>query len=605
MWALDWITAAAPGLHGLPAIAARTRHSAHPGHAASRRSPPRQLLQMLGSYLEPADVAAARLVCKDWRELLSAQEVRLALPHNEPQNQACNAWALARAMDTFRAHLPTLQRLELAGILQPAHWRAALDSMQCLAPQLRGLTLSDICWPPPASLHQFNTLTALQRLTIRSPHFSRLEEAHLAAIAGLTQLQELGLCFRTVEGSAHAPLSLDPLAALVRLTSLDVQYTGLLELASAVVFCGPRALCRFSSLVRMRVSLVPVPCLTSLAALPQLCQLTLQQSQPVSGPQCNSLASCRQLHSLALSSVQWADIQKLAPLTNLRSLAVQIHQPVRGALPAAAAGRQLLQLKQLRSLRSLTLKGQCELSTELLLQLARCWGSMTQLDLCCNMPDGTLGLQQFSALRSLCVQPYKWDVWSSDPPVLLYPSLLPPSLTSLEALDVCTSPCAERRLAMPDLSLCSSLESLELHHSQLNQCHLAHIAASCPCSLRSLKLVAVDDSARIRASGLTILTKLTVLTQLSIHAHERAINKNVRRAISSMSQLRSLTLLTSPDYPTSFARSLACLTQLSNLVVLRVGLGFGALDALRRLGSQVGRALPHCSYQMLTDTCVD
>lgn len=168
-----------------------------------------------------------------------------------------------------------------------------------------------------------------------------------------------------------------------------------------------------------------------------------------------------------------------------------------------------------------------------------------------------------------------------------------------------TSPCAERRLAMPDLSLCSSLESLELHHSQLNQCHLAHIAASCPCSLRSLKLVAVDDSARIRASGLTILTKLTVLTQLSIHAHERAINKNVRRAVSSMSQLRSLTLLTSPDYPTSFARSLACLTQLSNLVVLRVGLGFGALDALRRLGSQVGRALPHCSYQMLTDKCVD
>jgi hypothetical protein len=93
----------------------------------------------------------------------------------------------------------------------------------------------------------------------------------------------------------------------------------------------------------------------------------------------------------------------------LRSLSVQIYQPVRGSLPAAAAGRQLLQLKSLHCLRSLRLKGQCELSCELLLQLARHWGSVTQLDLCCNMPDGTLGLQQFSALRSLRVQPYKWD----------------------------------------------------------------------------------------------------------------------------------------------------------------------------------------------------
>lgn len=62
MWALDWITAAAPGLHGLPAIAARTRHSAHPGHAASRRSPPRQLLQVGASaLLGAADTAACRL----------------------------------------------------------------------------------------------------------------------------------------------------------------------------------------------------------------------------------------------------------------------------------------------------------------------------------------------------------------------------------------------------------------------------------------------------------------------------------------------------------------------------------------------------------------
>lgn len=167
-----------------------------------------------------------------------------------------------------------------------------------------------------------------------------------------------------------------------------------------------------------------------------------------------------------------------------------------------------------------------------------------------------------------------------------------------------TSP-FDRRLMMPDLGLCAALECLELHHSQLNTGHLVHIASCCPGSLRSLKLVAVDDGARIRASGLTILTRLSSLTALSVHAHERAINRHVRRAIASMAQLRSLTLLTSPDHPSAFARSLGCLTQLTNLMVLRVGLGFGALDALRRLGAHVGRSLPHCTYEMLTDVCCD
>jgi hypothetical protein len=163
----------------------------------------------------------------------------------------------------------------------------------------------------------------------------------------------------------------------------------------------------------------------------------------------------------------------------------------------------------------------------------------------------------------------------------------------------------DRRLLMADLSLCSQLEYLELHHSQLNQGHVHHIAAYCAGSLRSLKLIAVDDGARIRFSGLTVLTRLSALTSLSVHVHERAINKNVRRAISSMSQLRNLTLLTNPDYPSTFARNLACLTQLTNLMVLRVGLGFGALDALRRLGAHVSKSLPHCTYQMLTDGCSD
>jgi len=184
-------------------------------------------------------------------------------------------------------------------------------------------------------------------------------------------------------------------------------------------------------------------------------------------------------------------------------------------------------------------------------------------------------------------------------------SLLPLKTAQLKRLVLRSTSPFDRRLLMPDLTLCGQLEHLELHHSQMNQHHVQHVAAICASSLRSLKLVAVDDGARIRFSGLTVLTKLTALTSLSVHAHERAINKNVRRAIASMSQLRNLTLLTSPDYPSAFARNLACLTQLTNLMVLRVGLGFGALDALRRLGAQVTKSLPHCTYQMLTDGCSD
>lgn len=157
------------------------------------------------------------------------------------------------------------------------------------------------------------------------------------------------------------------------------------------------------------MSLVPVPCLACLRQLGQLRYLSLQQALPVTGAQCISLAGCQQLHVLSLSSVQWADVPKLAPLSGLQGLSLQIYQPARGSLPAGAVGQQLLQLRALSGLRSLKFKGQCEVSAELLVQLAAHWRGLTELDLCCVMPDGTQGLQQFSSLRSLKLQPYKWD----------------------------------------------------------------------------------------------------------------------------------------------------------------------------------------------------
>lgn len=211
---------------------------------------------MLGGYLESEDLAAARLVCNEWRDQLSAQVQDVQLPAHlwqycvpgqlvtlyrlldsfkhvqqvrlkiVPQHPV-DSWAIGRAMDSLFLALPTLHALDLASITQPGHWRAVLVSMQCLASQLTSLKLQDICWPPPDTLHLISAFTGLQELDIVSPHFSRLEQGHLEAIGQLQRLRRLRLCFRTVSGTANSPLGLDPLSSLVRLTQLDVQYTGM------------------------------------------------------------------------------------------------------------------------------------------------------------------------------------------------------------------------------------------------------------------------------------------------------------------------------------------------------------------------------------------
>lgn len=101
-------------------------------------------------------------------------------------------------------------------------------------------------------------------------------------------------------------------------------YAGLLELSSAVVFCKPAALCALSSLRTLAVSFIPMPSLAALAQLPQLHSCVLKQAQPVSSSQCLALARCRHVQELSLSSVQWADVPALAPLTGLTKLAVQV-----------------------------------------------------------------------------------------------------------------------------------------------------------------------------------------------------------------------------------------------------------------------------------------
>lgn len=227
--------------------------------------------QIIASYLDPGDVAAARLVCRDWNSNLSAQVKAVQLPphlwqYSEPgqlvqlyrlldvfrhlqdvrlsvvANKPCDSWSVSRAMDTFRAQLPTLHSMELVSIMQPGHWRAILCSMQCLTQQLTSLTLDNICWPPSETLHVIVKFTALQHLVIRSPHFSRLEQQHLLAIGSLTQLRDLSLHFRTVDGTISHPLSLNALSSLVKLTSLDVKYLG--KSTAVWLFQGNRSACQ-------------------------------------------------------------------------------------------------------------------------------------------------------------------------------------------------------------------------------------------------------------------------------------------------------------------------------------------------------------------------
>jgi hypothetical protein len=99
----------------------------------------------------------------------------------------------------------------------------------------------------------------------------------------------------------------------------------------------------------------------------------------------------------------------------------------------------------------------------------------------------------------------------------------------------------------------------------------------------------------------TALTRTPAPPPPQVHAHEGALNRRVRAAIATMAALRRITLVTSPDSPSRFASGLLVLTRLPRLAVLRVGLGFGAMDALRKLHGCVGRARPGCRFEMLSD----
>ncbi len=232
--------------------------------------------------------------------------------------------------------------------------------------------------------------------------------------------------------------------------------------------------------------------------------------------------------------------------------------------------------------------------------MAAAWPDLTRLRLCCELQDGNAGFAALTGLRELRLQPFKWDAWSSEPPILLWPAQLPASLTCFEGSDVwcleqacpgssqagpsnaahddgaasgssevealalpllqrlvlrSVSP-VERALRLPDLSQLHRVESLELSHSQLSHEHIGHIVAHLSGTLTSLKLAAVGDGRCIKNSALAQLTRLHKLSTLHLAVYEQALDRHVRGALVTMRQLRTLTLCTCSRNPAQTAKSL-------------------------------------------------
>ncbi|KAI8468189.1 MAG: hypothetical protein J3K34DRAFT_428122 [Monoraphidium minutum] len=387
---------------------------------------PMEVLQRLGAFLPAADICSARLACRAWRDCLGAQVSSVLLPpalwQRPGRGQLAQLRRLAAAFPLLRAATLLYER--------------ASPGLAPIAPQLLSLDLSDLCWPPPPSMAALaGALSGLQRLRLHSSVFSRLTAEHVEAVAGMARLRELSLGFRTVDGTGASPMALDPLTRLSRLTFLDLEYTGLLELSNGVGFRRPQDLSRLSALTALSVRHVPLPCLSGLAALCGLRTLHLLQTAPVSAKQAGALARCTALGRLEVEPLPFELLPSLSALTRLRSLSVHLHQLHRGRLPAAAADA-LLALEPLSSLASFALSGQIEVGSDHIAALAAAWPGLRSLDLCCGLSGGTVGFGALSALRRLRLSPFHWDAWSAEAPLLLHPAELPESLTCLEARDV-------------------------------------------------------------------------------------------------------------------------------------------------------------------------
>ncbi|KIZ01301.1 hypothetical protein MNEG_6656 [Monoraphidium neglectum] len=422
-------------------------------------------------------MASARLACRAWRDCLGAQVSAAQLPPALWQRPAEGGFQLARlgaltaafpalsalelsydraapvdaraarrAAALLARAAPSLRRLRLSGVAEPAHLAAIAEGLQPLAGRLTALDVLDACWLDVAALSSLAaSLGGLRRLRLHSSVFSRLTAAHVDVIAGMTQLRELSMGFRAVQGSASDPLALDALTRLTGLTSLDLEFTGIHQLSSGAGFRRPEGLSSLSALAALSLRLVPLRSADALPLLPALRALRLAAPEPLPAAAAAALARCTGLRRLVIEQLLPEQLPALGALTGLSALSVHLAPPPprrsRGAAGSGAgegaAADAVLALAPLSGLRAFSVAGRVELRASHIEALAAAWPALRALDLRCSLPDGSRGLRALTSLERLRLGPYGWASpggWA--PEVQLQPGELPRGLTRLEASGV-------------------------------------------------------------------------------------------------------------------------------------------------------------------------
>lgn len=222
--------------------------------------------QGIKPLLNLSDIQRARLACKEWAGELAASVNSVKLPphlwqlsnpkqQRELQRLVTTYWSFKHAIlqagseqdvcpEAMQAAVSTLRTIAALRSISISNlgstnsnsssssdagsvsWAVALEGLSGLPDSVISLDLTNARLPGPEGLSLLLQLHHIQHLTLHSSSSGKLQQQHVAAIAGMQQLKSLQLCFRTVAGALAEPLTLDCLGELGKLTHLEIRYTG-------------------------------------------------------------------------------------------------------------------------------------------------------------------------------------------------------------------------------------------------------------------------------------------------------------------------------------------------------------------------------------------
>uniref|UniRef100_A0A383WGS2 F-box domain-containing protein n=1 Tax=Tetradesmus obliquus TaxID=3088 RepID=A0A383WGS2_TETOB len=408
-------------------------------------SVPLVVLQGIKPLLSLSDIQRARLTCKEWAGELAASVNSVKLPPHlwqlsNPKQQrelrrlVTTYWSFKHAIlqagseqdvcpEAMQAAVSTLRTIAALRSISISNlgstnsnsssssdagsvsWAVALEGLSGLPDSVISLDLTNARLPGPEGLSLLLQLPHIQHLTLHSSSSGKLQQQHVAAIAGMQQLKSLKLCFRTVAGALAEPLTLDCLGELGKLTHLEIRYTGMQELATGVCFAS-EDLPGCKQLVSLVLSRVPTPSLRGLFKLDQLRQVTLLQLAPLDDNQARSLGLCRQLQQLTLDNMPLELLPRLATLTALTALQLSLYSPPAAAAQGLPGGPNLLSLSALVNLQTLSLSGPVLVPAEQVQVFAAAWGRLRKLSLRVTLQGGSRGFAGFKVLEVLRVKPW-------------------------------------------------------------------------------------------------------------------------------------------------------------------------------------------------------